>query len=102
MKKVVIFSILFLSLRSFSFAQSTEVTNLLEKHTCYTCHSPTRKMVGPTWTDIAAKKYTKKRFVALVAKPEPKNWPNFSPMAALPKVPKADLEKIYDWVSTLK
>jgi cytochrome c len=83
-------------------AQDAAVVELLEKHACYTCHSVKKKMVGPTWGDIAKKGYDKKRFTQLVYKPEPTNWPGYTPMAALPKVPKADLAKIHAWVSTLK
>jgi cytochrome c len=79
-----------------------EVQTLLEKHSCYTCHNVKKKMVGPTWPDIAKKAYTKKRFTQLVYKPEPANWPTYVPMAALPKVPKADLDKIHAWVDGLK
>ena len=79
-----------------------DVNSLLQKHTCYTCHHPTKKIVGPAWVDVAGKKYTLKKFQALVAKPEPKNWPGYTAMAPLPNVPKGDLEKIYNWVSTLK
>ena len=79
-----------------------DVNALLQKHTCYTCHNPTKKIVGPAWKDIAAKNYTVKQFTSLVAKPVPANWPGYPPMAALPKVPKGDVAKIYAWVSTLK
>ena len=103
MKKFIFASALFLGLSAGVSAQKAPdaVAAVLEKHTCTSCHAPTKKMIGPSWTDIAQKKYTKKRFTALVAKPEPANWPNYTPMAPLPKVPKEDLGKIYDWVATL-
>jgi cytochrome c len=78
-----------------------DVNKLLQKNTCYTCHAPNKKMVGPSWADVAAKKYTKKQFVGFVAKPVPANWPGYPAMAPLPNVPKGDIEKIYAWVSTL-
>ena len=53
--------------------------------------SKPRKLVGPIWTDIAAKKYSAKRIAQLGAKPEPANWPGYVPMVAQ-KVPKADME----------
>ncbi len=102
MKKILLACAILAGGHTMSMAQSADVQALLEKHTCYSCHSPKKKMIGPTWPEIAAKGYTKKRFVQLVAKPEPQNWPTYAPMAPLPKVPKADLEKIYDWVITLK
>lgn len=53
------------------------------------------------WTDVAAKKYSKKRIIALVGKPEPANWPGYPPMVAQ-SVPKADLGKIADWIISIQ
>ena len=80
----------------------TEINDLLQKHTCYTCHKVDKKMVGPSWMDIAAKKYTSKQIIAFVGKPKPENWPGYSAMAALPTVPKADVGKIAAWIKTLE
>ena len=33
---------------------------LVAKNKCNTCHSPDKKMIGPTWKDIAAKNKGKK------------------------------------------
>ena len=78
-----------------------DITALLQKNTCYTCHKVDKKMVGPAWVDVAKKKYSVKEFTKLVAKPEPSHWPGYAPMAPLPQVPKGDLTKIHAWVSTL-
>ena len=78
-----------------------DVNALLQKHTCYTCHKADKKMVGPAWADVAAKKYTVKQFTALVYKPVPANWPGYAPMVGLPQVPKGDIAKIQAWVATL-
>ncbi len=78
-----------------------DVKALLDKNTCTTCHHIERKMVGPSWMMIAAKKYSKKRIIALTKKPEPGNWPGYAPMAALPNVPKAEMNKIADWLVAL-
>ncbi len=79
-----------------------EVETLLSKYGCNACHSVKRKLVGPMWQDIGAKGYSKKKIVSLVKKPEPGNWPGYPAMLAQTTVPKADLEKIADWVVTLK
>jgi cytochrome c len=79
-----------------------DINALLQKNTCYTCHKADKKLIGPSWQDIAAKKYDEKKFIGLVSKPVPSNWPGYPAMAALPSVPKGDLKKIYAWVSTLK
>lgn len=78
-----------------------DVKPLLDKYGCTACHAINRKLVGPKWTDIGAKKYSKKRIMELVAKPEPANWPGYPPMAAQ-NVPKSDLTKIATWLSTMK
>lgn len=77
-----------------------DVQALLDKYGCMACHSMTRKLVGPIWPDIAAKKYSAKRIAQLVAKPEPANWPGYVPMAAQ-KVPKADMTKMANWLANL-
>jgi cytochrome c len=79
-----------------------EINALLSKYNCVSCHAMERKMIGPTWKDIAAKKYTKKQIVTFVYKPQPSNWPGYPAMAAQPSVPKADLNKIADWLITVK
>ena len=79
-----------------------DVQALLDKHSCASCHAMSRRLVGPKWTDVAAKGYSAKRIIQLVKKPEPANWPGYSPMAAQPTVPKADLQKIADWLVGLK
>lgn len=79
----------------------SDVQALLTKYACATCHQVDKKMVGPSWKDIARKKYSKKRIIELVYKPEPANWPGYPPMVAQPTVPKADLGKIADWLATL-
>lgn len=77
------------------------INALLQKHTCYTCHKINKKMIGPSWENVATKKYSTKQFAALVAKPKPENWEGYPAMAALPNVPKADLAKIATWVNSL-
>jgi cytochrome c551/c552 len=78
-----------------------DVQALLDKYGCAACHAMSRRLVGPMWTDVAAKKYSAKRIAQLVAKPEPANWPGYAPMAAQ-KVTKADMTKIADWLVKLK
>lgn len=78
-----------------------DIQALLDKYGCAACHNMDRKLVGPKWTEIAAKKYTAKRIAQLVAKPEPANWPGYVPMAAQ-TVPKGDMDKIAKWLAGLK
>lgn len=80
----------------------SDVQALLEKHGCTACHAMSKKLVGPMWTDIAAKKYSAKKIVALVKKPEPSNWPGYAPMTPQTTVPSKDLNKIASWLVAMK
>lgn len=107
MLKKIIF-IIFAAL-SFNFASAQtkapdDIQALLQKNNCVTCHKVDKATtLAPSWTQIAQKGYSPKKFAELVAKPVPSNWPSYNPpMAPLPKVPKADLTKIATWVATLK
>ncbi len=100
----------FLLAQAFTFAPAStrtgpdvpaDIQALLDKHGCAACHAMGRKLVGPMWPEIAAKKYSAKRIAQLVAKPEPSNWPGYVPMAAQ-NVPRADLKKIADWLVAMK
>ena len=100
----------FLMAQAFTFTPAAKETGpdipsdvqvLLEKHGCAACHAMRRKLVGPMWPEIAAKKYTAKRIAQLVAKPEPSNWPGYVPMVAQ-KVPKADIKRIAEWLVGMK
>ncbi len=105
MKKIILFSVcsFFFSLSSFSqIVIPANVEALLKKHTCVSCHKAEKKSIGPSWEDIAQKKYDKKTIIVLVHEPIPSNWPGFTPMAALPNVPKADIGKIAIWIKTLE
>jgi cytochrome c len=79
-----------------------EIAALLSKYTCSTCHQYSTKLVGPSWKEIAAQKYTKKHIVELVYKPSPNNWPTYPPMLAQTNVPKSDLNKIAAWLVKVK
>jgi len=80
-----------------------EVMNLLTKNTCMACHKKDERAVGPSFSEIAKRKYTTAQIVALVAEPKPQNWPDYeTPMAALPNVPKKEVEKIAAWINALQ
>jgi mono/diheme cytochrome c family protein/glucose/arabinose dehydrogenase len=80
-----------------------EVAPLLQKNTCLACHHPDKKMVGPSYKDVAKKNYPVARIVQLIQKPNPKNWPDYAtPMPPMSHVPKAELTKIAEWIKTLE
>lgn len=79
------------------------VKPLLQKHTCLACHNEQKKVIGPSFKDIAKRKYSDQRIVDLIYKPEPQNWPDYAtPMAAMPQVPKTDALKIAAYINSLR
>jgi cytochrome c551/c552 len=79
-----------------------EITPLLQKHTCSACHSEKKKVVGPSYTDIAKRGYTNEQIVELIGKPDLKNWPGYATeMAPMPHLPKEDVLKIATWINSL-
>lgn len=79
-----------------------EVQKLLTKNTCVACHYVDKKLIGPSFKDIAKRNYSDERIVELIYKPEPENWPEYSvPMAPLPNVPKNEALKIASWINSL-
>jgi cytochrome c551/c552 len=80
----------------------SNIQPLLLKYTCTSCHSPTKKQVGPTFTDIAKRNYSIEKIVKLIYSPEPSNWPAYAvAMPPMPQVPKEDARKIAAWIKTL-
>ncbi len=79
-----------------------EIMPLLRKHTCLACHAPEKRVVGPSYADVAKRKYSNEKIVELIYNPKPENWPDYAtPMAPMPQVPKADALKIAAWINSL-
>ena len=79
-----------------------EVSELLNKHTCLTCHDTKDKIVGPSFKLVAQKNYSAEQIVQLIHEPKSENWPDYPAMAPLPNVPKEDALKIANWINSLK
>jgi len=80
-----------------------EIEPMLVKNTCVACHQPTKRQVGPAYSDVAKRRYTNERIVQLIYNPEPKNWPEHeTPMAPMPQVPKDEALKIASWINSLR
>lgn len=102
MKKTILIGALSVFCVAKGAAQIPDAVNtVLKKNACNSCHKLDKKGLAPSWEDIATKHYDKKTIIALIKEPKPSNWPGFTPMAALPNVPKADLGKIADWIVSL-
>ncbi|QCX37401.1 hypothetical protein FF125_02725 [Aureibaculum algae] len=80
-----------------------QVLPLLTKNTCVACHHKTKRVVGPSFTEIAKRKYSEEKIVELIYSPQPKNWPEYAtPMAPMPHVSKSKALKIAAWINSLK
>jgi len=80
-----------------------DIEPLLVKNTCTACHQVNKRQVGPSFADIAKRKYSNERIVQLIYNPEPKNWPEHeTPMAPMPQVPKDEALKIAGWINSLR
>lgn len=80
-----------------------EIKPLLQKNTCFACHRPDTKQVGPAYKEVAKRNYTPERIVELIYNPEPANWPGYAtPMAPMPQVPRDEALKIAKWINSLK
>src|SRR5690242_12970028 len=79
---------------------SPEVNALLVKHGCSSCHHSARRMVGPSFTDIAKKNYLAETIVEKIGQPQPAAWPGYPPMPAL-AIPNEEALKIAAWINSI-
>jgi cytochrome c len=87
---------------AFPVAASEE---LAKKHACFACHTVDKKMVGPSYKDVAAKYRAEKEAPAKLAA-KVKNgsqgvWGNV-PMPPNAAVPDADLNALVKWILSQK
>jgi len=97
---VLSFSVLSLQAKVEDFP--AEIKPLMQKYTCFACHKIDVRLVGPAYQDVAKKKYSVDKIVALIAKPQPANWPGYPPMAPMTNVPKGDAIIIAKWINSLR
>ena len=74
---------------------------LLVKNTCSACHQAEQRQVGPAFKDIAKREYSNEKIVELIYNPQPQNWPDYTPMAPMPQVPKEEALQIARWINSL-
>lgn len=78
-----------------------DIDKLLKTHTCFACHKVDGRLVGPAYTEVAAKNYKDEQMVDLIYNPKPANWPGYPPMTPMKHVPKGDALKIAKWINSL-
>jgi mono/diheme cytochrome c family protein len=77
------------------------VQPLLLKNTCLACHHPTNKLIGPSYREIATRKYSIAKIVQLIQKPSPANWPGYATkMPPMAHVAKSELTQIAQWIKS--
>lgn len=78
---------------------------LAKKHACFACHTVDKKMVGPSYKDVAAKYRGDKEAAAKLAEKVKKGsqgvWGNV-PMPPNTTVPDADVSALVKWILAQK
>ena len=99
MKRAVLFLAM---LAAFPVHASDE---LAKKHACFACHTVDKKMVGPSYKDVAAKYRADKGAAAKLADKVKKGsqgvWGNV-PMPPNAAVPDADVNALVKWILSQK
>lgn len=75
---------------------------LAMKHTCFTCHNPDTKMIGPAYRDVAAKYRNDPDAEAkLISQMETGGSGKWGPVPMIPfkgKVPPEDMKQLAEWI----
>jgi len=73
---------------------------------CLGCHNVDKKVLGPAWKDVAAQVSDRARLIDSVKNGSSGKWAAITggvPMPAnSPRVPDGDIEKLVDFIMTLK
>lgn len=80
-------------------AASKAPLELLAKNTCTACHAPDRKLVGPSWSEIARKHAGKGDYLAEKIRTGGMGVWGSVPMPPQ-SIPKEELRKVADWLAT--
>jgi cytochrome c len=102
MKSVWILGSLIASLASMPALASAD---LAQKKNCMACHAPDKKLIGPSYKDVAAKYAGQKDAADKLAQKIVKGgsgvW-GAVPMPANPQVSEAEAKQLAGWVLTVK
>jgi cytochrome c len=90
---------------AFSALPAAANEELAKKHACFACHTLDKKLVGPSYKDVAAKYRSDKAAAAKLAD-KVKNgsqgvWGNV-PMPPNSAVPDADIKALVSWILSQK
>jgi cytochrome c len=105
MKSTVISMIAAVGLMAAGSAMAAEMHPLAKKHGCSACHTIDKKLVGPSYADVAKKYKGDKAAAAMleakVAKGGSGVWGPMPMPPNAPKVPAADIKELVKWVLSL-
>jgi cytochrome c551/c552 len=80
-----------------------EIKPLLLKYTCASCHRSDKRLIGPSYKEIAKRKYSVDKIMSLIYNPQSQNWAGYSTkMPPMPQVPKEDTRKMANWITSLQ
>ena len=99
-------AVLVLGVAAFAAAFSSSASDeLAKKHNCFACHATDKKMVGPSYKDVAAKYRSDTAAAAKLAEKVKKGsqgvWGNV-PMPPNTTVPDADVNALVKWILAQK
>ena len=87
--------------RTTSAAKGSDIKELLKSNACLACHKVDERLIGPSFRDIAARKYSNQEMVRLMQYPEPENWPGYPAMISMSSVAENDLLAIAEWINEI-
>ena len=104
MIRITVFCTLLLAIGLSAKAQTMPVAvkKVSDKYACGSCHVLDKRMVGPSWRELAKKGYSARKMAKLIRKPKPSNWPNFPPMAPIETISDAEVKLVAEWLDKLK
>lgn len=82
-------------------ARADDAEALAKKYNCLACHATDKKLVGPSYKDVAKKYKGNAGAAAMLAEKVKKGGSGVwgpVPMPPNPAVPDADLKKLVDWI----
>jgi len=79
---------------------------LAKKSGCMVCHAIDKKVIGPSWRDVAAKYHgqsdAKATLITSISKGSSGKWGTVAMPANSPKVADADIAKLAEFVLSIK
>ena len=82
--------------------EDKEVKAILKKYTCTKCHHKSIRLIGPSFTAVAKRNYSKERLIELIMNPEPGSWPGYGAMPKIDTLKREDVEKVSEWVRGIR